>query len=92
MHTVPKLALGFAGLAFALPAPAQQQAASPNEPILIDKDRKVVCKNEQVTGSRFPTRSCKTVAEWDAIREQQLRDAHELLGGPVINTCRDSAC
>lgn len=92
MQTIAKAMVGFAGFALGSAALAQQPASASNEPILIDKDRKVVCRNEQVTGSRFPTRMCKTVAEWDAIREQQLRDAHELLGGPVVNTCRDSAC
>ena len=88
MSKFSRLALALAGLAVALPASAQQPTNSSNEPIVIKKDRKVVCKFEQNTGTRFQTRSCKTIEEWDAIREQQIRAAREMIDRSMVDTRR----
>ncbi len=88
MSKSSKIALALVGLAIALPASAQQPTNSSNEPIVIKKDRKVVCKFEQNTGTRFQTRSCKTIEEWDTIREQQLRAAQEMINRSTIETRR----
>ena len=50
--------------------PAQDQSAT-------DPSKKVVCKNELQTGSRFTTRKCDTVANWEAVSEAARRGAHE---------------
>jgi hypothetical protein len=88
MSKSSKIALALVGLAIALPASAQQPTNSSNEPIVIKKDRKVVCKFEQNTGTRFQTRSCKTIEEWDTIREQQLRAAQEMINRSMVDTRR----
>ena len=78
-RTIVSLALA----SFASPSLAQPATAPiPNGP---DPQSKVVCKYELKTGTRFKERSCKTVKDWDAMREQHMRDAKEM-AGPVVNT------
>jgi len=81
-------------LVIAIVAPASaQQPNSSNETIVVTGpqfDNKVVCRFEQNTGTRFQTRICHTNKQWDKIREQQLRDAKEMLNTTIINTKRDS--
>ena len=50
---------------------------------------KVVCRSKPKTGTRFRTKTCRTVAEWEAIREAARRTMSEELQGRAINTCRD---
>ena len=88
MSKSSKIALALAGLAVVSPVSAQQPTNASNEPIVIKKDKKVVCKFEQNTGTRFQTRSCKTIEEWDTIREQQLRAAQEMINKATIDTNR----
>ena len=54
----------------ATPAPAQQPAAPVKE--------KKICREEAVTGSIMPKRTCHTQAEWDALG-QLNREALEQL-------------
>lgn len=88
MSKSSKIALALAGLAVVSPVSAQQPTNASNEPIVIKKDKKVVCKFEQNTGTRFQTRSCRTIEEWDAIREQQLRAAQDMINRATIDTRR----
>jgi hypothetical protein len=81
-------------LAFALvaPASAQQAPAAPGDSIVVtgqQYEKKVVCRFQQNTGTRFQTRTCHTNKEWDKMREQQLRDAHEMIDRAQIETRRD---
>jgi len=81
----------FLALACTAPASAQQPANSPTDNIVVTGqhyENKVVCRMEQNTGTRFPTRTCHTNQQWDKMREQQLRDAHEMLDRAVIETRR----
>jgi hypothetical protein len=50
---------------------------------------KVVCRSKPKTGTRFRTKTCRTVAEWEAIREAARRTMSEELQGRAVNTCRD---
>ena len=65
-------------------------AADPNIVVQGQKyEKRVVCRYEQNTGTRFPTRTCHTAKEWDDIREAQIRAAHEMFDRAVIETRRD---
>src|SRR5206468_4333572 len=79
-------------VAIMVPASAQQPSSTPGDNIVVTGqhyDNKVVCRFEQNTGTRFQTRICHTNKEWDKMREQQLRDAHEMIDRAVIETRRD---
>ncbi len=45
----------------------------------------VICKLKAKTNTRFPTKTCRTRAQWDAITEQSQRDASEQINRPIIN-------
>ena len=72
------------------PASAQQPSDASSENIVVTGqhyDNRVVCRFEQNTGSRFQTRTCHTNKEWDEMREQHMRAAHEMIDRPIISTC-----
>jgi hypothetical protein len=73
---LPLLALSFS----ADPAPSVVSGASSST-----EDQKIVCKKTGNTGTRFAKKTCRTRAEWDAIREQAMRDAAEAINRPQIN-------
>jgi hypothetical protein len=80
-------------IALVAPASAQQASGGPADDIVVtgqQYENKVVCRFEQNTGSRFQSRICHTNKEWNEIRENTLRAAHEMIDRPVVNTCRDS--
>lgn len=52
-------------------------------------EKKIVCKYQQNTGTRFATRVCNTNKVWDEMREEQLRNAREMLNKPTIDISRD---
>ena len=41
-------------------------------------DQKKVCKTQTATGSIMPTRTCKTKAEWETIRQRSLAQLDEI--------------
>jgi hypothetical protein len=52
-------------------------------------DDKVICKTEEVTGSRFPKRLCDTKAGWDA----KARAARDYLDANTrLSHCSGTAC
>lgn len=57
---------------------ADPQAAKP-------EDQKMVCKREAKTGTRFPSKICKTRAQWTEIAESAKRTAAEGFNKPSIN-------
>lgn len=59
---------------------------NPSKPAESPKD-KVVCKSALQTGTRFPKKTCHTVAQWDIIAEENRRTFQEA-NGPTINTAR----
>ncbi|MBW8812983.1 MAG: hypothetical protein JF588_06115 [Caulobacterales bacterium] len=73
------ISLLFAALMAGAPSADPAAAASPAAaaaPAKAEKTsdpNKLVCKKEPVLGSRMPTRTCMTQAEWDA-RKQDSRD------------------
>ena len=71
-------------------ASAQQPTGTSSDDIVVTGQQyanKVVCRYEQNTGSRFQVRTCHTNKEWDEMREQHLRAAHEMFDKPLIGTC-----
>ena len=80
--------VAFAGLALSsavsaeqVPAPTQGQD---------DAQSKVVSKSVLRTGTRFKERTCKTVKQWDVAREQQRREASELIDKPLVSGARSN--
>ena len=47
-----------------------------------DNPNKLVCKNKATTGTRFPTRICHSLAQWEEIAEQSKRDARAMIDKP----------
>lgn len=75
-----------AALAAALLAfPAAASAAA--EPTKNGK-AEMVCKTKAKTGTRFPSKTCYTREQWDAMSEQNKRDAKDLIERPIIETRR----
>jgi hypothetical protein len=71
----------------AAPAPAANATASASDKPAPDPN-KVVCRKEQVTGSRFWKRICMTQGEWDeqtakAERNQAIINQRAGLGGAM---------
>jgi hypothetical protein len=62
------------------PAAASAEAAGASD--------KLVCKLKPRTGTRFPSKTCRTTAEWDQIAEQNKRDAADMTNRPVLETRR----
>lgn len=69
----------------ATPSTAAAQAAAGRTSASAD-DNKMICKGETRPNSRFKDKVCKTRAEWDQIREEQLRNAREFFDKPKINS------
>ena len=82
---VARTLIVLAGL-HASPSLAQTTPAGPPDVIVegqVPEAKKRVCKQTTSTGSIIPTRTCKTKAEWEEIRErsiallEQLKDQQE---------------
>lgn len=63
------------------PAPAAAETASE------DKSR-LVCRREMKANSRFSTKICKTVAEWEERAETARRAFGEVQDRPVVDISR----
>ena len=46
---------------------------------------RMVCKARAKTGTRFPSRTCRSASEWAEMEEQHKRSAAEMLGPAVTN-------
>lgn len=90
MRDVMKVAIVLLGVALAAPATSQQSASSPDAVVVGDPqdEQKVVCKKQKATGTRFEKKTCMTVQQWDQLREQNMRDAKEMIDRPEIETRR----
>jgi hypothetical protein len=74
----------------ALLASVPAVSGSAAEPSVEEKqNEKLVCKTKPKTGTRFPTKTCRTVEEWSEIAEASKRSAAEMADKPVIETRRD---
>ena len=69
----------------ATPAIAAAQAVATQASASSD-DNKIVCKGQTRPNSRFKDKVCRTRAEWEQIREQQVRDAREMFDKPKIQS------
>ena len=65
-----------AGAPAAPATPAQTQAAASGVPAKADKAKPgdMVCRKEEVAGSRMKQRICMTQADWDARQSQDRQD------------------
>lgn len=59
-------------------------AGLPDDPAKPDAEKQI-CKMEQRTGTRFPKKTCRTRAQWEAITEASRREAAESFNKPVIS-------
>ena len=85
---ISRAIVAIARASFASSSPSFAEPATASIPNGRDLQNKVVCKYELKTGTRFKERSCRTVKDWDAMREQHMRDAKEM-AGPTVNTDPD---
>ncbi len=79
------ISLGLASIAMM----ASTAASPPNEaPIVVDgtaaASQKKVCKSEEVVGTRFKKKVCRTQAEWLALQQ----DGRSTVQGYQQNACR----
>jgi hypothetical protein len=78
---VPTLALGAAALADPpIVVQGQQLPPAPNP------EKKIICKNTPIPGSRFTERKCETKLAWDKQEDEANRAWHEVTSRPVVNT------
>jgi hypothetical protein len=49
------------------------------------KADKLQCKNKPATGTRFPSKTCRTAEQWEMIAEQNRRAAGEMVDRPALN-------
>lgn len=80
-------AIAFATLVIAAPATAQTAVSAAEAARAAEEDR-VVCKSQKATGTRFEKKTCMTVKQWEAMREQNRRDAKDMIDRPEIETRR----
>lgn len=70
--------------------PAMPVSASPStDSAAVDAKDKMICKRTQRTGTRFYTQICKTAGQWEALAEQQKRDAREMIDRPQVEIRRE---
>lgn len=81
MRGILLAALSSATLLAAAPAMAVESAT---DGASADRGSRKICKRTQRTGTRFYSQICKTAAQWEAMAEQQRRDAKELVDRPQI--------
>jgi len=83
MRGINLLSLAMAtSLLSVMPASA---AGSVDETATVNAKDKMVCKRTQRTGTRFYSQICKTAGQWEALAEQQKRDAREMIDRPQVN-------
>ena len=64
----------------ALPAMAEDNSAQTTA----QKDpNQIVCKSKSKVGTRFPTKTCRTWAEWEKIAEENKRAGAEMVAGAL---------
>lgn len=80
-------AIAFVTLVIAAPATAQTAVSAAEAARAAEEDR-VVCKSQKATGTRFEKKTCMTVKQWEAMREQNRRDAKDMIDRPEIETRR----
>jgi hypothetical protein len=49
-----------------------------------DQNEKVTCKISKQTGTRFPKKTCRTKADWNAAEENAKRGAAEVFNAPRV--------
>ena len=80
MGTPTGLSRALVGVAALSSSTALAQPASPDIVVegIVRDDQRRVCKHTTATGSIIPTRTCKTKAEWEQIRERGLAQLERL--------------
>ncbi|MGA9333505.1 MAG: hypothetical protein WBV39_04440 [Rudaea sp.] len=88
------LLLAFSAAATTQQSAATQQAAgsqkAAKQTAKLDPDG-IVCRNQQVTGSRFSKRICHTREEW-AMMESDAKDMKREMDAKPIRSCSDPSC
>jgi hypothetical protein len=68
-------------------AATSAMADVPGQPTAKQDPNRIVCKTESKVGTRFPTRICRTRAEWDQIAEEHRRAGAEMVAGALPRGC-----
>lgn len=66
-------------------APGSETTAAAQD----DPGDRVVCKKKTKPNSRFTTKECHTVAEWEEIRETARKAFADVQNRPMVNISRD---
>ena len=53
---------------------------------------RVVCKYRKQTGTRFTSKICKRVSDWEKAAEQSRADMKEMVDRPQVKVCGPSGC
>lgn len=80
----------FTGLALAVTgpvAPSAKAAAS-----VAKSGERVVCKHRQRAGTRFKSKICKTVDQWEEMAEQGRSGIKEMADRPHVPICGPNGC
>lgn len=73
------------------PAPAAETTAQPapaavTQAAADDKDR-LVCRRETKPNTRFTSKTCKTVAEWEERSKTAQESFEDVRGRPMVKIC-----
>ena len=87
MRGIRLVAIAIAGAAIPV-APGYASSPDTDAPA-VEANDKMICKRTQRTGTRFYSKICKTVAQWDALAEQHKRDMAETVNRPQVEIRRE---
>lgn len=85
MHWIVNAAAAIAPVATSgAMAAAVDEEASPGD--------RIVCKHQKRTGTRFASKICKTVSQWEAIAEDNRAGLREMVDRPHVRICGPNGC
>lgn len=72
-------------------------APQPFSPVLANDQQaatadRVVCKHRKKTGTRFTSKICKRVSDWEKSAEQSRADLKEMVDRPHVLICGPGGC
>lgn len=53
---------------------------------------RIICKHQKRTGTRFTSKVCKTLDQWEAIAEDSRAGLKEMADRPHVRVCGPNGC
>lgn len=78
--------------AAATPAPAGATPAPSSSVTGKSDPNRMICKKESIPGSRFTTKTCRTLAEWEQLAEDARTVTRDIQSGPNLPSCGSGQC